>query len=43
MWFVAGNASMVVMYIAWTINCIYGWYNWTKLNKVQTKLKIKTM
>lgn len=36
MWFVAGSASMVVMYIAWTINCIYGWYNWTKLNKVQT-------
>lgn len=35
MWFVAGNWSMVVMYIAWTINCIYGWYNWTKLNKHQ--------
>jgi len=33
MWFVAGNWSMVVMYIAWTINCIYGWYNWSKLNK----------
>lgn len=33
MWFVAGNWSMVAMYIAWTINCIYGWYNWTKLNK----------
>lgn len=31
MWFVAGNMSMVAMYIAWTINCIYGWYNWTKL------------
>jgi len=26
--------SMVAMYIAWTINAIYGWYNWTKLNKV---------
>lgn len=25
--------SMVVMYIAWTINAFYGWYNWTKLNK----------
>lgn len=37
MWIVAGNTSMVVMYIAWTINCIYGWYNWSKLNKVQTQ------
>lgn len=35
MWFVAGNWSMVMMYIAWTINCIYGWYNWSKLNKNQ--------
>lgn len=33
MWFVAGNWSMVAMYVAWTINCVYGWYNWTKLNK----------
>lgn len=36
MWFVAGNWSMVAMYIAWTANCIYGWYNWSKLNKQQT-------
>lgn len=33
MWFVAGNWSMVAMYVAWTINCIYGWYNWSKLEK----------
>ena len=33
MWWVAGNWSMVAMYVAWTANCIYGWYNWTKLNK----------
>lgn len=33
LWFVAGNWSMVAMYVAWTINCIYGWYNWNKLNK----------
>ena len=33
MWFSVGNWSMIAMYIAWTINCIYGWYNWTKLNK----------
>ena len=37
MWFVAGNWSMVAMYIAWTINCIYGWYNWSKLEKVNGK------
>ena len=37
LWFVAGNWSMVAMYIAWTINCIYGWYTWSKLNKQQTK------
>ena len=35
MWFVAGNWSMVAMYIAWTANCIYGWINWSKLNKEQ--------
>ena len=35
MWWVAGNWSMVAMYIAWTANCLYGWYNWTKLNKNQ--------
>jgi nicotinamide mononucleotide transporter len=35
MWLVAGNWSMVAMYIAWTANCIYGWYNWSKLNKKQ--------
>ena len=33
MWLVAGNWSMVAMYVAWTANCIYGWINWTKLNK----------
>lgn len=33
MWWVAGNWSMVAMYIAWTANCLYGWFNWTKLNK----------
>ena len=36
MWWVAGNWSMVAMYIAWTINCVYGWYNWSKLNRQQT-------
>lgn len=35
MWWVAGNWSMVAMYVAWTANCIYGWINWTKLNKME--------
>ncbi len=35
MWWVAGNWSMVAMYVAWTINTIYGWVNWSKLNKEQ--------
>lgn len=33
MWFVAENWSMVAMYVAWTANCVYGWYNWSKLEK----------
>lgn len=37
MWFNAGNWSMVAMYIAWIINAAYGWYNWTKLNKIQNE------
>ena len=35
LWWVAGNWSMVAMYIAWTVNTIYGWVNWSKLNKTQ--------
>lgn len=26
-----GQWAMVIMYVAWTINAIYGWYNWSKL------------
>ena len=33
MFIVLGNWSMVAMYIAWSINAFYGWYNWTKLQK----------
>ncbi len=33
MWFNVGNYSMVAMYIAWIINCLYGWINYSKLNK----------
>ena len=39
LWFVAGNWSMVAMYIAWTANCIYGWVNWSKLNKQQNEIE----
>ena len=37
LWWVAGNWSMVAMYIFWTANTIYGWVNWSKLNKEQNK------
>lgn len=35
MFVMLGQWSMVVMYVAWTINAFYGWHNWTKLNKVE--------
>lgn len=35
MFLILGQWSMVAMYIAWTINAIYGWYNWSKLNRQQ--------
>ena len=31
MWFKVCNYSMVFMYIAWIVNCIYGWRNYNKL------------
>lgn len=34
MFIILSQWSMVAMYIAWTINAIYGWYNWSKLNKI---------
>lgn len=33
LYFVIGQPIMAVMYIAWTINTIYGWYNWNKTEK----------
>lgn len=33
MFTILGQWSMVAMYVAWTINAFYGWYNWNKLNK----------
>jgi nicotinamide mononucleotide transporter len=31
MFIILGQWSMVAMYVAWTINALYGWYNWSKL------------
>ncbi|MBQ0014737.1 MAG: nicotinamide mononucleotide transporter [Oscillospiraceae bacterium] len=30
MFAILGNWVMLMMYIFWTINCIYGWYMWSK-------------
>lgn len=30
LYFVIGQPLMAIMYIAWTINTVYGWYNWNK-------------
>ena len=37
LWWVAGNWSMVAMYIGWTANTVYGWVNWSKLNKARNE------
>jgi nicotinamide mononucleotide transporter len=34
MFVILGQWSVVAMYIAWTINAVYGWYNWSKLARV---------
>lgn len=34
LYFVIGQPMMAIMYIAWTVNCIYGWYNWNKQQKM---------
>ena len=35
MFIAIGNWMMVAMFIFWTINCIYGWYKWTKSAKYE--------
>jgi nicotinamide mononucleotide transporter len=39
LWWVAGNWSMVAMYIAWTANTVYGFINWSTLNRRQEEAK----
>ena len=36
LYFSIGQPMMAVMYIAWTINCIYGCYNWNKSTKAES-------
>ena len=36
MFIILGQWSMVAMYVAWTINAFYGWYNWSKLEKANS-------
>lgn len=38
MFIILGQWSMVAMYVAWTINAIYGWYNWSKLEKAKVTI-----
>lgn len=33
MFITIGNWMMVTMFLFWTLNCIYGWYKWTKSAK----------
>lgn len=33
MFIILGSWVMVAQYLFWTINCIYGWYMWTKASK----------
>lgn len=33
MYFLVSNYVLGIMYVGWTINCIYGWYQWNKKNK----------
>lgn len=38
MFIILGQWSMVAMYVAWTINAFYGWYNWSKLEKANSNI-----
>lgn len=32
LYFIIGQPIMAIMYIGWTVNCIYGWLNWKNSN-----------
>ena len=40
MFIMIGNWVMVAMFIFWTLNCIYGWYKWSKSAKYEDWQKI---
>lgn len=33
MFILIGNWVMVAQYVFWTVNCVYGWYKWSKTEK----------
>ncbi|MGX7419995.1 nicotinamide riboside transporter PnuC [Carnobacterium gallinarum] len=37
LWIVAGNASMVAMWTAFLFNSSYGYYNWLRLAKIESR------
>lgn len=39
MFILLGNWVMVAMFIFWTLNCIYGWYKWSKSTKCNDWVK----
>ena len=41
MFIAIGNWVMVAMFVFWTLNCIYGWYKWTKMNKEEATINEK--
>ncbi len=30
MWCVAGNYALAVLYLFWCVNCLYGWWHWSR-------------
>lgn len=38
MFIIFGNWIMVAQYLFWTINCIYGWFMWSKNSKINTNI-----
>lgn len=36
MFIILGSWVMVAQYLFWTVNCVYGWYMWTRANKEES-------